>query len=126
MANPKVKNIFILMLENHSFDNVLGFSGISGLNGLTGNEKNNYTYISTATTTVVSGTVIKRVNLAGIFINKTLTGTVTVKAGATTIGIFAIGTVPNTYWYTKDGIEVADLQIVTSAGDDVTIGWNNL
>ena len=47
-----VKNIFVLMLENHSFDHLLGFSGITGtdaetgqptaINGLTGNESNSF------------------------------------------------------------------------------------
>lgn len=62
----------------------------------------------------------------GIFINKALTGTVSVQSGATVIGSFAIGTVPNTYWITDNGTEVANLQIVTSAADDLTISWNNL
>jgi phospholipase C len=55
MANPDfplINNVFVLMLENHSFDNLLGFSGIDGkdaqtgnptrVDGLTGNESNNY------------------------------------------------------------------------------------
>jgi phospholipase C len=42
MATSKIKNVFILMLENHSFDNVFGFSGIKGLRGLRGNETNRY------------------------------------------------------------------------------------
>jgi hypothetical protein len=87
---------------------------------------NNYTYISTATTTVIGAASLRRVNVMGIFINKTTTGTVTVKSGATTIGIFAIGTTPGSYWLTDNGVEVADLQIVTSAADDVTISWCNL
>jgi phospholipase C len=47
-----ISNIFVLMLENRSFDHMLGFSGISGtdavsgrrrpINGLTGNEFNAY------------------------------------------------------------------------------------
>jgi phospholipase C len=47
-----VSNIFVLMLENRSFDHMLGFSGISGTdavsattrqaNGLTGSESNSY------------------------------------------------------------------------------------
>lgn len=90
------------------------------------NPGNNFTYISTGTTTVVGGTAIRRVNVNGIFINKTTTGIVTIKSGATTIGVFAIGTPPNTYWITDNGVEVADLQVVTSAADDVTIAWNNL
>jgi phospholipase C len=55
MANPQfplIQNVFVLMLENHSFDHLLGFSGITGIdaetgnativNGLTGNESNTY------------------------------------------------------------------------------------
>jgi phospholipase C len=49
---PLISNVFVLMLENHSFDNLLGFSGITGIDaetgkptaidGLTGNEANSY------------------------------------------------------------------------------------
>ncbi|WP_183558948.1 alkaline phosphatase family protein [Mucilaginibacter sp. SP1R1] len=49
---PLISNVFVLMLENHSFDHLLGFSGITGndaetgkpttLDGLTGNETNTY------------------------------------------------------------------------------------
>lgn len=93
----------------------------------------NYTYISSGTTTVIGPaaatislpTTGRRINLLGIGINKTLTGTVTVKSGSTTIGVIAIGTLAGTYWQTQAGIEVTDLQITTSAADDVTIFWNN-
>jgi len=49
---PAITNIFVLMLENRSFDHMLGFSGLTGtdavtgqqtaLNGLTGTESNGY------------------------------------------------------------------------------------
>jgi phospholipase C len=49
---PPITNVFVLMLENRSFDHMLGFSGISGtdaatgaattINGLTGTENNSY------------------------------------------------------------------------------------
>lgn len=94
------------------------------------NPGNNYTPISTATTTVVGGSLalggIRRVNVMGIFINKTLTGTVTLRTGVTQIAQFAIGTVPGSYWLSDNGTEVADFQVVTSATDDVTVCWNNL
>ncbi len=32
----KIKHIFVLMLENRSFDHMLGYSGIPGINGLSG------------------------------------------------------------------------------------------
>jgi phospholipase C len=44
-----ITNVFVLMLENNSFDRLLGFSGVPGLNGLNGNESNTYngnTYIT--------------------------------------------------------------------------------
>src|ERR1700733_726276 len=47
-----IQHVFVLMLENHSFDHLLGFSGIEGtdaqtsgqttIHGLTGNESNAY------------------------------------------------------------------------------------
>ena len=50
--NPLINHVFVLMLENHSFDHLLGFSGITGtdaetgqataINGLKGNESNTY------------------------------------------------------------------------------------
>ncbi|MFZ1679339.1 MAG: alkaline phosphatase family protein, partial [Saprospiraceae bacterium] len=36
MTNQKVEHVFILMLENHSFDNVFGFSGIKGIKPASG------------------------------------------------------------------------------------------
>jgi phospholipase C len=39
MSNPDfplINNVFVLMLENHSFDNLLGFSNISGIDAVTG------------------------------------------------------------------------------------------
>lgn len=33
---PKVKHVFVLMLENRSFDHMLGFSGIAGVDPVTG------------------------------------------------------------------------------------------
>jgi phospholipase C len=52
MATPPIQNVFVLMLENRSFDHMLGFSGITGsdavtgqatlINGLTGAETNQY------------------------------------------------------------------------------------
>jgi len=52
MAFDQILHVFVLMLENRSFDHLLGFSGISGtdavsglqtvVNGLSGNETNSY------------------------------------------------------------------------------------
>ena len=48
----KIKHVFVLMLENRSFDHMLGFSGITGtdaatgqptaIDGLNGSESNSY------------------------------------------------------------------------------------
>src|SRR5262245_21331810 len=52
----KIKHVFVLMLENRSFDHMLGFSGITGadaqtgqptsIDGLTGNESNSFNGIT--------------------------------------------------------------------------------
>jgi hypothetical protein len=95
----------------------------------------NYTYINTATTTIIGPaasttslpTTGRRINFLGIAVNKSPTGTITIKSGATTIGILAIGIPAGTYWYnTETGIEIADLQIVTSAADDMTVFWSSM
>ena len=88
---------------------------------------NQYTYINTATTTILGPAANRRVNVQGIFVNKTLTGTMTFKNGATTIGSFAIGTPVGTYWLSSGfGVECGDFQLVTSAADDITVAWNTL
>lgn len=38
----EIKNIFVLLLENRSFDHMLGHSGITGIVGLSGSESNNH------------------------------------------------------------------------------------
>jgi phospholipase C len=37
-----VTNVFVFMLENHSFDHLFGFSGLDGVDGLSGDETNSY------------------------------------------------------------------------------------
>ena len=76
-----------------------------------------------------AGTEAKRVVLGAININKTLTGTLTIKSdggSGTTIGIFAIGTLPGEYWYSKNGTEIESLTIVNSASDDITVLYRNI
>jgi hypothetical protein len=95
----------------------------------------NYTYINSAATTVIGPlastpglpTTGRRINFLGMAVNNSPVGTITVKSGAATIGILAIGVPAGTYFYnTETGIEVADLQIVTSAADNVTVFWSNV
>ncbi len=87
---------------------------------------NSYKYITDAATTTFAGTEMNRVVLGAININKTLIGTLTVKAGSTTIGIFAAGTLPGEYWYSATGTEIESLTIVTSSAEDVTVLYRNI
>jgi phospholipase C len=41
-TQPKIKNVFVLMLENHSFDNIFAMSGIPGINAATVQDSNSY------------------------------------------------------------------------------------
>lgn len=86
---------------------------------------NTYKYITSAATTTFVGETT-RVILGSININKTLTGTLTVKAGTVTIGIFAIGTLPGCYWRADDGTEVESLTLVNSATDNITVFYRNI
>jgi phospholipase C len=44
----KIDNVFVLMLENHSFDNVFAFSGIPGITAATSADTNSYDNVSYA------------------------------------------------------------------------------
>lgn len=87
---------------------------------------NTYKYITDATTTTFAGNETTRVVLGAININKTLGNTMTIKAGTTTIGIFAAGTLPGRYWYTSNGTEIESLTIVTATTCDVTVFYRNI
>ena len=39
---PNIKNVFVLMLENHSFDNIFAMSGIQGIHAATVQDSNSY------------------------------------------------------------------------------------
>jgi len=80
-----------------------------------GNDANPTKLTGSGTTTLGS------VFLMNICINKTLTGTLTVQEGATPLGQFAIGTIPGTYHTLPNGGRYTNLQLVLSAGDDVTV-----
>lgn len=41
-TEPDIKNVFVLMLENHSFDNIFAMSGIQGINAATVQDSNSY------------------------------------------------------------------------------------
>lgn len=80
-----------------------------------GNETNPKQLTGSATTTLGS------VRMMGIGVNKTLTGTLTVKEGTNTVAVFAIGTTPDTYHNVANGVRYSNLSIVLSAADDVTV-----
>lgn len=87
---------------------------------------NTYKYITGAATTTFAGTETNRVVLGAINVNKILTGTLTIKAGATTIGVIAAAAPIGEYWYTTTGTEIESLTIVNSASEDVTVFYRNI
>ena len=58
--------------------------------------------------------------LYGVNVNKTLTGTMTIKENGTAVGTFAATTPPGMYHFIPQGVRYFKLTIVLSAGDDVT------
>ena len=92
------------------------------------NHLNTYKPITDAATTTFAGES-KRVVLGSININKTLTGTLTIKSGGgsgTTIGIIAAGVIAGEYWYADGGTEIEDLAIINSAAENVTVFYRNI
>lgn len=88
---------------------------------------NNYKNITTAATTVFAPTGgLLRTVLGAININKTLTGTITIKSGSTTIGVIAATTPAGEYWYSNTGTLIEDLQIVNGSTEDVTVFYRNI
>jgi hypothetical protein len=89
---------------------------------------NNYTYITTAATTVIGAPApgARRITLCGLSINTATAGIVTVKSGSTAIATFAAATAPGTYLLSMYGIEVQDLQITNASAEDITVIWNSL
>lgn len=87
---------------------------------------NAYKYIKTAGTHNLFGTEVNRVILHGIQINKTLGGTLTVKSGTTTIGIFSANTLPGSYWISTNGIVIESANIVNAVDEDVTVIYTNI
>lgn len=86
---------------------------------------NSYKYITTAATTTFAGET-KRVVLGAINVNKVLTGTLTIVAGSTTIGVLAAATPIGEYWYSATGTEIEDLKITNGSTEDVTVFYRNI
>ncbi|HXB13124.1 MAG TPA: hypothetical protein VNZ45_14145 [Bacteroidia bacterium] len=90
---------------------------------------NGYAYITAPATTLLKGNETNRVILNAIQINKTLTGTLTIKSGGgsgTIIGVIASGTIPGTYWITTDGLEIENPAIINGSTEDVTVMYGNI
>lgn len=90
---------------------------------------NNYKYITAAATTTLAGTEVKRICLHGIFINKTMTGTLTILSGGgsgTTIGVIAATTVPGAYWVSTNGVEIENPAFTNGSTEDITIVYTNI
>lgn len=86
---------------------------------------NSYKYITAAATTTFAGEA-NRVILGSINVNKILTGTLTISAGATTIGVLAAATPIGEYWYSAGGTEIEALTIVNGSTEDVTVFYRNI
>lgn len=89
------------------------------------NNQNTYKYITEAATTTFVGETTRTV-VGAINVNKILTGTLTIKAGSTTIGVLAAGTPIGEYWYSSNGTEVESLTIVNGSTEDVTVFYRNI
>lgn len=87
---------------------------------------NTYKYITTASTYNLFGNEVNRVIIHGIQINKTTAGTVTIKAGSTTVGQFAASTAPGSYWTSTNGIEIESCNIVNASTEDITVIYTNI
>lgn len=89
------------------------------------NSQNTYKYITTGATTTFAGET-KRVVVDSIQINKITIGTLTLKSGATTIGIVAIGCPQGPIFQSIYGTEIEDFQITNSATEDITVFYRNI
>lgn len=96
---------------------------------MNGNSANGYKYITAAATTTFKSTETKRVILHGIEINKTMTGTLTIKSGGgsgTIIGVIAATTIPGSYWLSPMGVEIEDLAMINGSTEDITVFFTNI
>jgi len=86
----------------------------------------NYKYITTAATTIFKGLETQRVLLHGIFVNKILTGTLSIQSGATVLGLMTAATPIGTYFKSEKGILIEDLTIVNASAENVTVEYSNI
>lgn len=87
---------------------------------------NTYKRITDVDTYTFYGTEFARVVLASINVNKTMGGTLTIKAGTTTVGVLPAGTEKGQYWYTNHGTEFESLNMTNTAVEDITVFYRNI
>jgi hypothetical protein len=87
---------------------------------------NSYKYITDVATYNFYGTETNRVVLHGINVNTTTGGTLTIKAGATIIGVIAAGTSKGTYWKSEKGMEIEALNMTNVAVENITVEYSNI
>lgn len=87
---------------------------------------NTFKYITAPATTTFAGLETNRVVLGAINVNKVTTGTLVIKAGATTIGTIAAAAPIGEYWYSATGTEIESLTIVNASAEDVTVFYRNI
>jgi len=86
----------------------------------------NYKNITGAATTTFKGNETRRCLLHGIFVNKILTGTLSIQSGATAFGLLAASTPIGTYFKSEQGILVENLTIVNGSTENVTVEYSNI
>ena len=65
--------------------------------------------------------------LAGIFVNKAMTGTLVIKDDTVTVGTIAATSPAGSYWICPQGTAFGNLSIVSnSAADDASIAFSNV
>lgn len=88
---------------------------------------NEYTHISTGTTTTIGGTANSRITLKAIVVNTTAAGSITVKDGALTVAVLKASIVEGSYIFGMEGIVIAGIcTVVTAGASDITVCWSNL
>lgn len=70
-------------------------------------------------------TTVGQCVLAGIYINKAMTGTLVVKDGSAVLGTIAAATPAGSYWVDPQGTSFANLVLVSNNGtDDISIAFS--
>lgn len=87
------------------------------------NTQYSFTHLTSGTTTINGG---KPVILGSVWVNKALTGTVTLTDGSATIAVLTNGTtapIGEVAISGNGGLSLASLKVALSATEDITIFW---